>query len=280
MLKNSSFLSVDFSELFSRSCAVTACLGAILSVSAPLQAHAAIRSEVVKYSDGDTQMEGLIVYDSAKKGKLPGVVVVHDWMGRSDFSDGKAQELAKLGYIAISADIYGVGVRPKDATEAGKLAGKYKSDRTLLRSRAVAALTALKNHKQTDPNRLGAIGFCFGGTTILEMARAGLPLKGVVSFHGGLETPMPAKKDAVQAQVLVLHGADDPYVPGKEVAGFVDEMKAAGVHWSMTQYSGAVHSFTNPAAGTDPSKGAAYQEVAARRSWLAMKEFFAEVFAN
>jgi dienelactone hydrolase len=175
-------------------------------------------------------------------------------------------------------DIYGKGVRPKNGQEAGEQAGKFKSDRALLRARINAALDVLRKNEHVDPKRIAAIGYCFGGTTVLELARSGADIAGVVSFHGGLDTPTPADAKHIKCKVLALHGADDPYVPPAQVAAFEKEMTDAGVDWQLIKYSGAVHAFTNPEAGNDNSKGAAYNERADQRSWEAMKLFFAEIF--
>ena len=240
--------------------------------------HAALRSEAVEYRDGDAVMEGYLVYDDTIKGKRPGVLVVHEWMGLGPYAKKRADQLAELGYIAFAADIYGKGLRPKDTTEAGQFAGKYKSDRILLRSRVNAAFDVLKKHELTDQKRTAAIGYCFGGTTVLELARSGTKLSGVVSFHGGLDSPSPGDAKNIQGKVLALHGADDPFVKPQEVAAFQDEMRNAGVDWYFISYGNAVHSFTNPDAGNDPKKGAAYNEKADKRSWKAMKSFFKEIF--
>ena len=242
--------------------------------------QAALHSEVIQYKEGKTPLEGYLVYDDAVSGKRPAVVVVHDWMGIGDFSRGRADDLARMGYVALAADIYGKGVRPKDGKEAGALAMKYKADRALLRARAKAALDTLLAQPQADPTKTAAIGFCFGGTTALELARSGAPLTGVVSFHGGLATPHPEDARNIKAKVLVLHGADDPYESAEEVAGFEKEMRDAGVDWQLVKYSKAVHAFTNPAAGNDNSKGAAYNAEADKRSHQAMADFFAEIFKS
>jgi dienelactone hydrolase len=207
------------------------------------------------------------------------VLVVHDWYGISDHTRKEVEKLAALGYVAFAADIYGKGVRPTDDKAATEQAKKYKGDRKLLRARARAGLDVLAKNKLVDPTRLASIGFCFGGTTSLELARDGAPLVGVVSFHGGLTTPTPEDAKHIKGKVLALHGGDDPYVPAEDVAAFQKEMRDAGVDWQFISYGGAVHSFTVPAAGTDNSKGAAYNAKADARSWEAMKQFFAEIFA-
>jgi len=250
------------------------------SLLVPLGALAAVRSEKVDYRDGDTALEGLLCYDDAVKVARPGVLVVHDWMGISDETRRRCEMLVAEGYVAFAADVYGKGVRPANTQEAGQLAGKYKGDRALYRRRLAAGLDVLKRQGRVDPLRLAAIGYCFGGTGVLELARSGAEVRGVVSFHGGLDSPRPEDGKAIRCKVLVLHGADDPYVPAADLAAFQDELRKAGVDWQMVSYGGAVHAFTNPGAGSDNSKGAAYNALADRRSWAAMKEFFAEVFAR
>ena len=240
-------------------------------------AHAELRGKTIDYKEGKTVLQGYIVYDDALQGKRPGVIVVHDWMGESPFTHDRADQLAKMGYIALAADIYGKGVRPKDVPEAKQLVGIYKGNRPLLRARARAALDTLLAQSQTDPARVAAIGYCFGGTAVLELARSGAPLAGVVTFHGGLDTPTPQDAKNIKAKVLALHGADDPFVTPEQVAAFEKEMTDAKVDWQLIKYSGAVHAFAVPAAGNDNSKGAAYNERAARRAWQAMKDFFEEI---
>jgi len=238
----------------------------------------AMRAEVFEYRDGDVVCEGYIVYDETIKEKRPGVLVVHEWTGLGEYEKRRAKEIAEMGYVALAADIYGKGVRAHTPEEASSLATKFRSDRAMLRSRARAALEALKSHPLVDPARVAAIGYCFGGGTVLELARSGAELAGVVSFHGNLDTPNPEDAKNIMCKVLVLHGADDPLVPQEHVLAFQEEMRRGGVDWQMVFYGGTVHSFTNPASGNDPSKGVAYNEQADRRSWEAMKVFFAELF--
>ena len=206
------------------------------------------------------------------------MLVIHDWTGVGPYAEKRVQQLAELGYIALAADIYGKGVRPAGMDEAADLANRYKADRPLLRSRADAGLRALQANSLVDTKRIAAIGYCFGGTAALELARAGADIAGFVSFHGGLQTPTPDDAKNIKGKVLVLHGADDPHVPPNEVLAFEEEMRKARVDWQMIAYGGAVHSFTNPGAGDDPARGAAYNEKADLRSWGAMKDFFREIF--
>src|SRR3989338_5857870 len=240
--------------------------------------QAELKKEAVEYQQEDTTLEGYLVYDDAIQEKRPGIIVVHDWMGFGEYGNRRAEQLAELGYVALAVDIYGKGVRPKNADEAAKQATLYKSDRALLRQRVQAGLKVLKAHPQVDPARTGAIGYCFGGTTVLELTRSGADVTGVVSFHGGLSTPNTADAKNAKAKILVLHGADDPYVPADEVAAFQEEMRQANTDWQMIYYSGAVHSFTRKDASDDNAKGAAYNEKAEQRSWTAMQEFFKEIF--
>lgn len=251
----------------------------MLAAVAPVATLAKVTGRTVEYKEGGTLLEGYLAYDDAIKSPRPGVLVVHDWMGISGETRRRCDMLAALGYVALAADVYGKGVRPANTQEAVALAGKYKGDRALYRRRLEAALGVLRKEPQVNPQKLAAIGYCFGGTGVLELARDSADVRGVVSFHGGLDSLHPEDAKAIKAKVLVLHGADDPFSSAADVAAFQDEMRKAGVDWQMIYYGGAVHSFTNPGAGGDNSKGAAYNEKADRRSWQAMKDFFAEIFA-
>jgi dienelactone hydrolase len=246
-----------------------------------LSSFATIKTETVEYKEGTTILEGFVAYDDAAKGKRPGVIIVHEWMGLGDYVKGRAKQLAELGYVAFAADIYGKGVRPTNPKEAMEQVSKYKGNRSLMRTRANAAFETLKNNPKVDTSKLLAMGYCFGGTTAIEMALSGLPLKGVVSFHGGLDFPgLAVDSKKIQTPILVLHGAVDPNVPPEQVNTFTKAMDQAKVDYQFIAYSGAVHAFTQPQAGNDPSKGAAYNEKADKRSFQAMKDFFQEVTAN
>ncbi|MBC7692901.1 MAG: dienelactone hydrolase family protein [Methylotenera sp.] len=245
-------------------------------LATPFTSSAAIKTEVVQYKHGDATLEGFLAYDDSIK-QAPGILVVHEWMGLGDYVKDRAKQFAKMGYVAFAADLYGKGVRPKDQKEAGEFAGKYKANRPLLRARTQAGLDTLKKNSHVNPNKLIALGYCFGGTAALELARSGAPLMATVTFHGGLDTPTPQDAKNIKGRVLVLAGGSDPYVPAEQVAAFQDEMKKANVDWQMNQYGGAVHSFTVPTAGNDPSKGAAYNAVADRRSFEDFKVFLSEL---
>jgi len=240
---------------------------------------AAVVENTVEYSQGGTTLEGFHAYDDEIEGKRPSVLIIHQWTGLTDYEKMRARMLAEMGYNVFAADVYGKGIRPEPPAAGGE-AGKYKADRELYRARMLAGLEILKADERTDVSRIAAIGYCFGGTGVLELARAGTDIAGVVSFHGGLGSApgIEAKEGAIPAKVLVLHGAVDPHVPADEVAAFQAEMVAAEADWQFVSYGGAVHAFTQKMAGDDPSKGAAYDARADARSWEDMQQFFAEIF--
>ncbi len=242
----------------------------------PALLEAKVVTEMIAYEQDGVKLEGQLAYDDAVKTPLPGVVVFSEWMGISPFSKGKALELAEFGYVTFAADFYGVGNNPKDFKSAMEISSKFKQNRPLMRQRALAALEVLHRSKRVDQTKLAAMGFCFGGTVSLELARAGAPVKGVVSFHGGLEAPMRAP-GKIEAKVLVLQGGDDPYVPDEMVQKFQEEMRTAKADWQLIAYGNTVHSFTVPDAGNDPSKGVAYNELSAKRAWVQMRLFFKSV---
>lgn len=230
----------------------------------------------VDYKDGDTVLEGYL----AKPDKdivAPAVLVIHQWGGLGDYEKRRADMLAKMGYVAFAVDVYGKGVRPTGQAR-GQMAGKFKGDRPLFRQRLSAALDYVRGVPGVDKKRVAAIGYCFGGTGALELARSGADILGAVSFHGGLDGANPETAKQIKAKVLVLHGADDPFVPAKDITAFMEEMRAGKVDWSMISYGNAVHSFTEVEAGNDNSRGAAYNAEADRRSWDAMQDFLGEIF--
>jgi dienelactone hydrolase len=241
-------------------------------------ADAGLVTKTVAYRQDGTVMQGFLAYDDGLQGKRPGVLVVHEWWGLNAFARAATEKLAGLGYVALAADIYGGGVTTKDPAEAGKLAGALRGNPDLLRARAQAALKVLATDPRVDGKRLAAIGFCFGGTTVLELAYSGADLAGVVSFHGGLPKVRPDDLKQIKAAILVLHGADDPHVPAADIAAFQEAMRQAGADWQMVFFGGAVHSFTNPEAGHNKAAGVAYDARTARRSWQYMQDFFREIF--
>jgi dienelactone hydrolase len=243
---------------------------------APVRAD--LYMQTVSYRQGGEELKGYLAYDKAIAGPRPAILVVHEWWGLNDYIRRRVNQLADLGYIAFAADIYGNGLVTRDPQDAGKFAGRFRGDRQLLRNRAIAGLQVLTGEPLADKKRVAAIGYCFGGTTVLELARSGAEVLGIVSFHGGLDTPNPADAKNIKGKVLALHGADDTFVPPQQVSAFQDEMRKANVDWQMVFYGGAVHSFTNPDSGSDPSRGMAYNEKADTRSWEHMKVFFTELF--
>lgn len=252
----------------------TVCLQIIVAASF---AHAAIQKENVQYKDGKTVLEGYLVYDDAWVGPRPAIMIVHQWMGLTGNEKMRAEMLADKGYVAFAIDVYGKDHRPANQAEAGALAGSFKTDTKLFRQREKVAFDFLKKNKHVDANKIIIAGYCFGGTGALEAARAGLPVIGAVSFHGGLSTPKVQDAKNIKGKVLVLHGAVDPYVKPEEVAGFQKEMDDAKVDYQFIAYSGAVHAFTQKEVGNDPAKGAAYNEAADRRSWKAFMSFLEEI---
>lgn len=242
---------------------------------------AMIRTEPVNYSAGGLQCRGEITYDDSTQGRRPAVIIVHEWWGLNDYPRSRAVQLAQLGYVAFAVDMYGDGKVTSSPAEAGKWAGEVRGNRKLLRERAAAALETIKKNDKVDPNRIAAIGYCFGGTVVLEMARAGDDVKGVVSFHGGLEPGKDVETvTPIKPKVLALNGGADPHATPEQVKALEDEMRTAGADLQVVNYPGAVHGFTNPAAGNDPSKGVAYQEAADKQSWEKMKEFLQRIFAE
>jgi dienelactone hydrolase len=251
-------------------------LAAMLAVPV-MTANAAIKTQVIDYKDGNVALQGYLAYDDTKT-SAPGVLVVHEWWGNNDYSHKRAEQLAELGYVAFALDMYGKGVVAKDPQEAGKLAGPFRQDRALMRSRATAGLDVLKAQKNVDAKRIAVIGYCFGGSTAIELARGGADLVGVVSFHGGLDFPNPDDMKNIKGHLLVCTGADDPSVPPEKVTSFEDQLRKANVDYIINVYGGAVHAFSNPAADAHNIPGIKYNEKADKRSWEAMKAFFTEIF--
>jgi dienelactone hydrolase len=238
----------------------------------PIGPHSVIEFETVSYEHEGVGLEGYLARDVQADERKPAVLILHDWHGVGDNVKMRAQMLARLGYVAFAADLYGADVRPTgDAASAE--AGKYYRDLPLLRSRVAAGFSWLRQHRAVDPARLAVIGYCFGGTAALEFARTGAPARGVVSFHGGLITHDPSDANAIAASLLILTGGADPVVPDEAVVAFEDELRSAPhVDWQVTTYSGAPHAFTIP--GSDR-----YRPVADARSWRALACFLDETFA-
>lgn len=230
----------------------------------------------VQYKDGNQILNGFKISPLNKNTQKPGILILPAWKGIDKHSKDTAETLSKMGYYAFIADIYGEGNYPKDNAEAGKIAGFYKKDFDAYQKRISLALQQLIE-AGANPDNIVVIGYCFGGTGALEAARGHLNVKGVVSFHGGLGKDASRATEPMKTNVLVCHGADDPYVPNDEILGFQKEMRESKADWQMIYYADAVHSFTNPESGTDNSKGAAYNEKAAKRSFEHFKLFLGEI---
>lgn len=243
--------------------------------------HAAVQGREVTYSANGTTLKGYIAYDDAAKGKHPGILVVHEWWGHNEYARKRARMLAERGYTALALDMYGDGKQAHHPDDAGKFASEVSQNAALARARFEAALNLLKQEKSVDAANIAAIGYCFGGSVVLNMARAGEPLKAVASFHGGLSTQQPAERGKVKARIASFTGEDDPMIPATQVAAFRQEMDKAGVNYKVVTYSGATHAFTNPAAdelGKKFNLPLAYNAEADKASWDAGLAFLAEAF--
>ncbi len=245
----------------------------LLALSVPAQ----IAKNKITYESGDTTWFGIVVYDSTSDLKRPGVMVVHEWWGLNQFIIQKAESLAAMGYVAFAADMYGDSASTTDPKTAMKWSSHLRGS-PLLRKRAGRALDQLRGHPLVNEERIAAIGFCFGGTTVLELAYGGADLKGVVSFHGGLQPPAANEMDGIKASMLILHGAQDPTVKQKQINAFKQSMQKAGVDWQMIIYGGAKHSFTNPGADEYNIESIGYDPKAAGRAWQHMSIFLKNLF--
>ena len=251
----------------------------LLLLSAP--AFAAMQARPVEWKIGKQAFSGVVVYDDAIATRRPGLVMVPNWMGVTPSAIAKARQIAGDDYVVLVADVYGKGVRPQNAEAAGKVAGALRSDRATLRARAeksVAVLRAQARQAPLDASRIGAIGFCFGGSTALELVRGGSDIAGVVSLHGGLSTTAPARPNTVKTPVLVLNGADDRGITDADIDNFETEMDAGGADWQFVNFSGAVHCFAEEDAKNPP--GCVYNERAAKRAYEMLHDFFRERFAK
>lgn len=237
-----------------------------------------IETQNIEYEIDGKTYEGVLALNSEQSGERPAVLVAHAWAGRSDFEVGKAKALAELGYAGFAIDLYGKGVLGTSNEENEALMTPLASDRPLLQSRLLHIVDVVKGLPDVNSSKIAAIGFCFGGLCVLDIARTGADLKGVVSFHGLLGAPGNTNGNAIKANVLALHGWDDPMAPPDHVETFGKEMTAAGADWQLHAYGGTMHSFTNPAAN-DPDFGTVYNASADKRSWQAMTNFLGEAFS-
>ena len=247
-------------------------------VFAVVPASAEVQVKAVEYRDGDTQLRGYFAWDDAIEGRRPGVIVVHEWWGLDDYARRRAEMLARLGYVAFAVDMYGEGRVTEHASEAKAWMKQIASNVEQWQRRAMLGVDILRKHEFVDPTRVAAIGYCFGGATVMQMAYSGADLKGVASFHGSLPVPTDAQAEAIRSSVMVAHGNADEFVPAERVAAFMAAMEKSNVDWQMTFYGGALHAFTVPGAEKRGIPNLAYNERADHRSWEQLQAFLKEVF--
>jgi len=238
-----------------------------------------IQTRTIDYQDGDTILEGLLAWDDARDQPAPGVMVCHAWAGRSEFEDEKAIELAKLGYTGFALNLYGKGVLGSGPDENAALMTPFLDDRPMLQKRLQLSLEAMQSQPEVDEAKIAAIGFCFGGLCVLDIARTGATLAGIVSFHGLFGAPGNTSGNKVKAKILALHGWDDPMATPDAVVALSEELSAMDADWQLHGYGNTLHAFTNPEAN-DPAMGTVYNGTADRRSWKAMRNFLAELFGD
>ena len=254
---------------------------ALLLGGCTVTAQAHVHGDEVTYTSGDTTLKGYLAYNTDVEGKAPAVLVVHEWWGHNEYARRRARMLAEMGYTALAVDMYGDGKTADHPDEAGAFAGQVMSNLDEARSRFLAAVAFLKKQESVDPDHIAAIGYCFGGGVVLNMARMGLELDGVASFHGSLAAKTPAEEGKVKAAVLVCHGADDQFTTPEQLEAFKKEMKDAGVDLTYKEYPGAKHSFTNPDADAAAEKFGlplGYDQAADKQSWKDLETFLQEVF--
>ena len=256
----------------------------ILSLAAVLMltslASAAVKTEVVEYEFEGTKMKGLLAYDDAKTGKRPGVMVVHEWWGLNDYAKKRAEMLAEMGYVAFAADMYGNGQMTEHPADASKMAGEVRKNVKTWLGRGNAGLDVLKKNDKVDSNQLAVIGYCFGGSTALQVALSGGDVKAVVSFHGAWPVPTAEQAKSAKARILVCHGADDAFIPAATIEKFRKALDDAGVKYQFEAYPGAVHSFTVKDIEKKGVDGLKYNEAADKKSWEQMKKLFDDVFGH
>ena len=243
-------------------------------------AAAEVQLKQIDYQDGGEKLKGFIAWDDSIKGKRPGVLVVHEWWGLNDYAKRRARMLAEQGYVAFAADMYGDGKVTTHADNAKGWMTQITANEAAWQKRAQLGLDQLKASKLVDDSKLAAIGYCFGGATVMKLAYAGTDIDGVVSFHGALPPATPEQAASIKSRVLIAHGDADPFVPAERITAFKKALSDAGVDWEMDIYSGARHGFANPGAGDFGMDAIAYNENADLRSWQKMKNFFAEIFRD
>lgn len=258
----------------------SAVIATVLTLLVTSLARAEIQTKTVEYRDGDVQLQGYLAWDDSIQDKRPGVLVVHEWWGLNDYARKRAEMLAGLGYVAFAGDMYGKGKVTSHAKQAGEWLKQIQGNVEDWQKRALLGLEQLRNHESVDPSRTAAIGYCFGGATVMQMAYAGADLDGVVSFHGSLPVPTEEQSTNIRAKILVAHGNADKFVPADRVAAFQTALDRAEADWQMIRYGGARHGFTNPDADQYGIDNLRYDQNADRRSWQQMLQFFDEIFAH
>lgn len=256
---------------------------ALIASMLAFESHAEIVTREISYERDGTVMKGLVAYDDAIKTRRPGVLVVHEWWGHNDYARKRARMLAELGYTALAVDMYGDGKTADHPDDAGKFSSAVGGNPALAKARFDAALDTLKQQSTVEPDKIAAIGYCFGGGIVLGMARMGTDIDGVVSYHGSLATQSPAKQGDIKTSILVFNGADDPFIKAEQIEAFKQEMDTAGASYRFVNYPGAVHSFTNPDADAFGKKfnlPLAYDAEADRDSWEQTQAFFKEIFGQ
>lgn len=243
-------------------------------------AQAEIRTKTIEYEDDGTPLTGYLYWDDATAGPRPGILVIHEWWGLNDYAKRRARQLAELGYVAFAADMYGHGRVTTDPEQANSWMQEVTADLAWWRQRARLGLEQLKRSELVLTDQVAAIGYCFGGGTVLQMAYGGMPVKGVVSFHGSLPSAPQESHGKISAEILVLHGHADAFTPPERVATFQEALTAADANWEMDLYGGVLHSFTNPRVGDYGIENLRYDAQADARSWQRMQSFFNELFAK
>jgi dienelactone hydrolase len=251
---------------------------ALALVGSTSTVQAKVMTKTIAYQHDGVNLEGFLAYDDSVKGKRPAVLVVHEWWGLNDYARSRAEQLAGMGYVAFALDMYGKGKVTQHPSQAGEWMREIRSNVYQWQQRALAGLEVLKKDPRTDVNRIAAIGYCFGGATVQQLAYSGADLRGVVSFHGSLMLPMSEQIQKVKAKILICHGAADPFTKRGEIEQYIAAMETAGLDYQMIIYGGARHSFTNPGADKVGMDGLRYNKSADLRSWADMKVFFAEIF--
>lgn len=256
-------------------------LGAlVLLLGAFTLVHAEVQTKEVTYAHEGVTFKGFLAWDDAKQGKRPGILVVHEWWGLDEYARERAKQLAKLGYVAFACDMYGAGKATKHPQEAGQMAGEVRKNIKTWQGRAQAGLKVLQDHELVDVSKLAAIGYCFGGSTVLQLAYLGAEVRAVVSFHGAVQVPDETQAPQIKAKILFCHGALDTFIPEAQIQQMRQALDNAKADYQVVYYGGAVHSFTVPDADKAGNKGIAYQAEADKRSWQHMLMLFAEVFGE